>query len=116
MQTPSQHALQRLGLMQQRLGLFEEGNRTLSDVIAGFEGVAHLYRNLNDLSDQELLRGPVYLKRPQPHAHHHQQGQGTADDAAANKSGRSVASAESAKSSAGREGRGAPAEGAKEEL
>ena len=51
----------RLGLLQQRLGDYNEGNRTMTHLMNEFEGIGDLYRNLPWLSDQKMFRGPVYL-------------------------------------------------------
>ena len=53
----------RLALVQQRLGMVEEGNRTLSALVNEFEGVGELYRNYLLLSNERgIVRGPLYLQ------------------------------------------------------
>ena len=52
----------RLGLVQQRLGLHDHGNATLSALHRDFDGIAHLYRNLASLSEQRVLRGPLHVR------------------------------------------------------
>ena len=55
--------LLRLALVQQRLGMVEEGNRTLSALVNEFEGVGELYRNYLLLSNERgIVRGPLYLQ------------------------------------------------------
>ena len=53
----------RLGLIQQRLGMYEDGNRTLSQLIEEFDGIDDIYRNFNRLSDQKVERGSIFLRR-----------------------------------------------------
>ncbi|QDZ22339.1 LamGL domain-containing protein [Chloropicon primus] len=49
----------RLGLVQQRLGLYVAGNETLSGLAAKFEGVSEMYRDLAHLSEQQVPRGSL---------------------------------------------------------
>ena len=53
----------RLGLLQQRVGLFASGNKTLSDLLTKFDGIGEMYRDLGHLSEEPVTRGPLYVDR-----------------------------------------------------
>ena len=53
----------RLGLLQQRVGLFASGNKTLSDLLTKFDGIGEMYRDLGQLSEEPVARGPLYVDR-----------------------------------------------------
>ena len=51
----------RLGLLQQRMGLFREGNATLAGLLGEFTGLDTAYVKLRTTSRQDVSRGPVLL-------------------------------------------------------
>ena len=45
------------------MGLFASGNKTLSDLLTKFDGIGEMYRDLGQLSEEPVTRGPLYVDR-----------------------------------------------------